>query len=408
MKKNRNYPKVWITPKQEKRLRSGHPWIFRDEITKTEGNYQDGDLVDVLSSKGKYLGTGFINQKSKITVRLISRNTNDTFDTAFWKRRIEYALQYRMNVMPKDLNCFRLIFGEADFFPGLTVDKFNDVLVCQTLSLGIEKRKEIIFPLLVEVLKEHGFKIRGIYERNDEKIRILEGMEENKGWYPLEGMENGITSTLITENGLTYEVDFENGQKTGFFLDQKYNRRAVLEISKDKAVLDCFTHTGSFAMNAAKGGAKKIVAVDISETALEMAKKNIERNHLEDIIELQKADTFDYLVELEKKKTAPFDIIILDPPAFTKSRDTIQNAYRGYKEINYRAMKILPRGGFLVTASCSHFMREELFEKMLVDASLDAEVTLREVEVRKQSMDHPILPTVEETSYLKFYIFQIV
>ncbi len=408
MKNIRTYPKVWVTEKQEMRIRKGHPWVYYDEITKIEGDFEDGDLVDVLNKKDKYLGTGFINRNSKIRVRIISRNTNDTFDRAFWQRRIEYAWEYRKSVMPNDLNAVRIIFGEADSFPGLTVDKFNDVLVTQTLSLGIEKRKDIIFPLLVEVLKKDGFAIRGIYERCDIKIRELEGMEEFTDWYPLANMENGDTSTIIQENGIKYLVDFADGQKTGFFLDQKYNRLAVKEIAKGKKVLDCFTHTGSFALNAALGGATKVTAVDISESALMTAKTNIKLNHLEAKIELKKADIFDYLKELEESHKIDYDFIILDPPAFTKARDTIQNAYRGYKEINYRAMKLLPRGGYLATASCSHFMDEENFLKMLREASQDAGVSLRLIEARKQSKDHPILMEVDETSYLKFYLFQVV
>ena len=408
MKTVRNYPQAFITEKQEKRVRKGHPWIYADEITELHGNFEDGDLIDVFSPKGKYLGTGFINRHSKIRIRLISRNANDTFDTAFWKRRIEYAWQYRKTVMPNDLDAVRIIFGEADFFPGLTVDKFHDVLVVQTLSLGIEKRKDILFPLLVQVIEKDGYPIRGIYERNDVKIRTLEGMEENTGWYPLEGKENGPTETIINENGILYHVDFANGQKTGFFLDQKYNRLAVREISRGKNVLDCFTHTASFALNAAFGGAQKVCAVDISETALQVAQKNIDANPGASVIELRQADIFDLLKTLEEKKDTTYDLIILDPPAFTKARDTVSNAYRGYKEINYRAMKILPRGGYLVTASCSHFMKEELFVKMLEEASHDAGVSLRQIEVRQQSKDHPILWNVEETAYLKFYLFQIV
>lgn len=407
MKAMRIYPKVTITEKEEKRIRKGHPWVYQDEIISVDKSYENGDLVDVVSTKGKYLATGFINDNSKITIRIISRNINDTFDVSFWKRRVEYAWNYRKNVMGDDLNCVRIIFGEADFFPGLTVDKFNDCLVTQTLSLGIEKRKDIIFPLILETLANDGIKIRGIFERNDVKIRALEGLEENMGWYILNS-EDLSTTTEIEENGLKYIVDFENGQKTGFFLDQKYNRRAVSEISRDRCVLDCCTHTGSFAMNAAVGGAKKIVAIDISLSSLNMAKKNIEINGLEDKIELKKSDIFDLLKELDDNNDHTFDMIILDPPAFTKSKDTVKSAYRGYMEINYRAMKILPRGGYLVTASCSHFMKDSLFVEMLEEAAEKANVMLREVEVRKQAKDHPILWNVEQTSYLKFYIFQVV
>ncbi len=407
MKTVRIYPKATITEKEEKRIRKGHPWVYKDEIVNIDKNYENGDLVDVVSTKGKYLATGFINDNSKIEIRIISRNINDTFDVSFWRRRVEYAWNYRKSVMSEDLNNVRIIFGEADFFPGLTVDKFNDCLVVQTLSLGIEKRKDIIFPLILETLSKDGIKIRGIFERNDVKIRELEGLEENVGWYVLNSEDESVTTTIV-ENGLKYIVDFQNGQKTGFFLDQKYNRRAVREIAKDKCVLDCCTHTGSFAMNAILGGAKKVVAVDISKQALDIARKNLEENNLEEKVELKQADVFDLLKELDDKNDHSFDMIILDPPAFTKSKDTVKSAYRGYKEINYRAMKILPRGGYLVTASCSHFMKDKLFVQMLEEAAMDANVMLREIEVRKQAKDHPILWNADETSYLKLYIFQVV
>ncbi|MEG2447831.1 MAG: class I SAM-dependent rRNA methyltransferase [Bacilli bacterium] len=409
MKNIRNFIKVTITVKGENSILNGHPWVYEGEVTKVDGNVKDGELVDVISNKEKYLGTGFFNSNSKIRIRIISRNTNDTFDKAFFKRRIEYAWNYRKTVMNNDLNCCRVIFGEADFLPGLTVDKFGSILVTQTLCLGIDKIKDIIFPLLYEVLNNNPDPITGIYERNDVKIRELEGLTEYKGFYPL---NNNLlvkdTTTTIIENNLKYEVDFENGQKTGFFLDQKYNRLAIQNISKDKTVLDCFTHTGSFAMNAALGGAKRVVAVDISNSALEVAEKNIKLNNLEKIVSVKQADIFDLLREMDDNKDHSYDLIILDPPAFTKSRSTISSAMRGYKEINYRAMKLLPRGGYLVTASCSHFATEAMFKEMLINASHDAGVTLRQVEFKEQGPDHPILWNVPETNYLKFYIFQIV
>ncbi|MEG1495417.1 MAG: class I SAM-dependent rRNA methyltransferase [Bacilli bacterium] len=409
MKNIRNFIKVTITVKGENSILNGHPWVYEGEVTKVDGNVKDGELVDVISNKEKYLGTGFFNSNSKIRIRIISRNTNDTFDKAFFKRRIEYAWNYRKTVMNNDLNCCRVIFGEADFLPGLTVDKFGSILVTQTLCLGIDKIKDIIFPLLYEVLNNNPDPITGIYERNDVKIRELEGLTEYKGFYPL---NNNLlvkdTTTTIIENNLKYEVDFENGQKTGYFLDQKYNRLAIQNISKDKTVLDCFTHTGSFAMNAALGGAKRVVAVDISNSALEVAEKNIKLNNLEKIVSVKQADIFDLLREMDDNKDHSYDLIILDPPAFTKSRSTISSAMRGYKEINYRAMKLLPRGGYLVTASCSHFATEAMFKEMLINASHDAGVTLRQVEFKEQGPDHPILWNVPETNYLKFYIFQIV
>lgn len=405
MKIQRDYPSVRITKKATLSLQSGHPWVYTEEITEYNGNYENGDLVDVFSHKGSYMGTGFINTHSKIGVRIISTNANDKFDEAFWKRRLQHAYNYRKTVMQEDINNCRLIFGEADHFPGLTVDRFNNLIVIQVLSLGIEKRIDMLIHLLDEVLKEDGQKIDGYYFRNDVKIRELEGMEQFKGWY--EGLPH-INSclTTITENGIIYNVDIENGQKTGFFLDQKYNRKAIQDIAKGKTVLDCFTHTGSFALNAAKGGAKKVTAVDISQTAIDMAAINAKNNNL-DNIEFVTADVFDYLEELLNKPRI-YDFIILDPPAFTKSRDTIKNAAKGYFEINKAAMKLLPRGGYLATCSCSHFMDENLFKQTLNKAAKEVGVSLLQAEARQQSKDHPILWNVPETNYLKFFIFQVV
>ncbi len=309
--------------------------------------------------------------------------------------------------MGGDLGCCRLIFGEADFFPGLTVDRFSDVLVTQTLSLGIERLKETLFPLLLEILREDGQRIRGIYERNDVAIRELEGLEQGKGWFQApDGFSTARTE--IVENGVSYAVDFENGQKTGFFLDQKYNRQAVARIANGKRVLDCFTHTGSFALNAAQGGAAFVRAVDISESAVALAEENARTNGLEGRMSFTAANVFDLLPALASDSGERYDFIILDPPAFTKSRRTVDGASRGYKEINLRAMKLLPRGGYLATCSCSHFMTEELFLKMLGSAARDACVSLRQIEARQQSPDHPILWNVPETNYLKFYLFQVV
>lgn len=405
----RNYTKIYITPKGERAARGGHPWVYADEITKVEGIYANGDLVDVVTNKGKYIGTGFINDNSKIRVRIISTNTNDKFDAAFWQRRLQYAIDYRRTVMPdEDFKCCRLIFGEADMFPGLTVDRFNDILVTQTLSLGIELRKEQLFDMLLEILRGQGENIRGIYERNDVKIRELEGMTENKGWLKPETVTDKSTVTEINENGILYSVDVENGQKTGFFLDQKYNRRAVARIAKGKHVLDCFTHTGAFALNAAAGGAASVTAVDVSAEAVRMTGINAEKNGFKDIVKPLEANVFDLLTKLAEEKSHAYDFIILDPPAFTKSGSTVKNAIRGYKEINLKAMKLLPRGGYLATCSCSHFMKEEYFVQMLKDAARDASVSLRQIEARQQSPDHPVLWNVPETYYLKFYIFQVV
>lgn len=404
---NRNYASVEVSQKAETTILQGHPWIYDTEIKKTEGEIKDGDIVDVLNRKRKYLGSGFYNSHSKIRVRLISRNANDQFDEAFFKRRVQYAWDYRKTVMGNDLDCCRIIFGEADTFPGLTVDKFHDILVTQTLSLGIEKRKDLIFHLLYQILNQDGFQIRGIFERNDVNVRKLEGMEENKGFFKLDGVPvPAETSVIINENKISYHVDFENGQKTGFFLDQKYNRLAAAKIAKNRRVLDCFTHTGSFALNAVQGGAEYVCAVDISQDAIDMARKNAELNHFENKMRFQCANVFDLLASMKNEEK--FDYIILDPPAFTKSKATIENAVRGYKEINLRAMKLLPRGGYLATCSCSHFMREALFESMLRSAALDAGVSLRRIEARQQAPDHPVLYNVPETEYLKFYLFQIV
>ena len=404
MKADRPYPFVTIGARGAKRAQEGHPWVFDNEITAQEGALEDGALCDVRSPKGRYLGTGTYNSHSKIRVRMLSQNANDKFDEAFFRRRVQYAWDYRKAVMGPDLSCCRLIFGEADHFPGLTVDRFGDILVAQTLCLGTELRKDWIFPALAEAMEADGETVRGLYQRNDVKLRELEGMEQGKGWYPLPGKSlPESTVTQIVENGIRYQVDFENGQKTGFFLDQKYNRAAAARIAPGRTVLDCFTHTGSFGLNCAKAGAKRVVSVDVSESALACARENAARNGLK--VEYQAANVFDLLPNLTPGE---FDYIILDPPAFTKSGKTVKNAQRGYKEINYRAMKALPRGGYLATCSCSHFMTDALFRRMLQSAAADAQVELRLVEARAQGPDHPILWNVPETDYLKFYIFQVV
>ena len=407
MKVEREFPRFTITAKGTRWVEQGHPWIYADEVIREEGQCENGSLVDAVSEKGKYLGTGFVSRESKIRVRLISRNANDRFDEAFWQRRIQYAWDYRKTVMVGDISCCRVIFGEADGFPGLTVDRFSNILVTQTLSVGMEKIKPMLLPLLVQVLRQDGQKIDGIFERNDVAIRELEGLEQNKGWFDL-GEPFPDTVTEICENGVYYRVDVENGQKTGFFLDQKYNRLAVARLAKGRRVLDCFTHTGSFALNAALGGAERVTAVDISASAIEMAKQNARRNGLTDRMDFLVADVFDLLPELAAKGKAPYDFIILDPPAFTKSRKTVDSAQRGYKEINMRALRLLPRGGYFATASCSHFMPSEQFVRMLRSAALDAGVELRQIEARQQAPDHPILWNVPETDYLKFYLFQVV
>jgi len=407
MKADRPYPRFTVSAKGTRWVEGGHPWIYAQEIVAEEGACENGALADAVSERGKYLGTGLCSRESKIRLRLISRNANDRFDEAFWRRRVRYAWDYRKAVLrPEDLGCCRIVFGESDGFPGLTVDRFSDILSVQTLSAGMERLKPIIFPLLEDVLREDGQTVSGIFERNDAAIRALEGLEQYKRWW---GDEHPVSPvTEICENGVYYTVDVENGQKTGFFLDQKFNRLAAARLARGRRVLDCFTHTGSFALNAALGGAEHVTAVDVSAAAVEMARANAVRNGLDGRMDFLTADVFDLLPRLESKGGAPYDFIILDPPAFTKSRDTVKSAERGYKEINYRAMKLLPRGGYLATASCSHFMSAQNFEKLLRGAAADAGVELRQIEARQQAPDHPILWNVPETDYLKFYLFQIV
>ena len=405
MKQERSFPSEVITRKAENAARAGHPWVYAEEITERRGELRQGCIADVFSQKGAWLGAGFYSETSKIGVRILSDNANESFGPEFFERRVKYALEYRRAVM-EDLGCCRLIFGEADGLPGLTVDKFSDILVAQVLSYGTDSVKDVVYRALCEQLEAMGEHVSGVYERNEAALRDLEGLPRYKGWY--EGLPHGeSTVTEICENGVRYAVDFENGQKTGFFLDQKLNRLAVAKLARGRRVLDCFTHTGSFALNAALHGAEHVTAVDVSESAVEMARRNAVLNGLEGRMDFLAADVFELLPRLCEER-AKYDLVILDPPAFTKSRRTIHSAERGYREINYRAMRLLPRGGYLATCSCSHFMESENFEYMLKNAAKDANVRLREVEVRKQAPDHPILWNVPETSYLKFYIFQIV
>lgn len=406
MKAERNFAKVTVTDKGARWLGGGHPWLYESDIVHTDPDAPNGGLVDVVSGKEKYIGTGFLSEASKIRVRLISRNANDRFDADFWRRRAEYAWNYRLRVMGDGICACRVIFGESDGFPGLTVDRFGDILVSQITSYGMEMIKDTVYRVLTEVIRASGETVNGIFERNDLALRTREGLEEGKGWYRAEWLpEPGGTSTVITENGIKYFVDFENGQKTGFFLDQKFNRLAVARLSHGLRVLDCCTHTGSFALNAARGGAAAVTAVDISEDALSVARKNAAMNGLDGIIDFRAADIFDFLPTVTRGE---YDMVILDPPAFTKSRRTVDNAFRGYREINTRAMRALPRGGYFATCSCSHFMPNPLFVTMLGEAARDADVGLRQIEVRQQACDHPILWNVPETDYLKFYIFQVV
>lgn len=382
-------------------LKSGGLWIFDNEIASILGSFEDGDIVAVHDFDGYGLGKGFINRNSKIRVRMMTRNRHQEIDEAFLKMRVQEAWDYRKKV--SDTGSCRVIFGEADFLPGLVVDKFSDVLVVQSLALGIDRLKDQIVELLKEVLAADGIKICGVYERSDAKVRRQEGMELYKGFIG----EAFDTNVEIEENGVRYMVDVKDGQKTGFFLDQKYNRKAIQHLCKDAKVLDCFTHTGSFALNAGYGGAKEVTGVDASELAVEQATLNSKLNGMEDRVKFICRDVFELLPELEEKGEK-FDVVILDPPAFTKSRNSVKNAVKGYREINLRAMKLVRDGGFLATCSCSHFMTYELFTQTIHQAARNVHKRLRQVEYRTQAPDHPILWAAEESYYLKFYVFQVV
>ena len=382
-------------------LKSGGLWIFDNEIASILGSFEDGDIVAVHDFDGYGLGKGFINRNSKIRVRMMTRNRHQEIDEAFLKMRVQEAWDYRKKV--SDTGSCRVIFGEADFLPGLVIDKFSDVLVVQSLALGIDRLKNQIVELLKEVLAADGIKIRGVYERSDAKVRRQEGMELYKGFIG----EPFDTNVEIEENGVRYMVDVKDGQKTGFFLDQKYNRKAIQHLCKDAKVLDCFTHTGSFALNAGYGGAKEVTGVDASELAVEQAILNSKLNGMEDRVKFICRDVFELLPELEEKGEK-FDVVILDPPAFTKSRNSVKNAVKGYREINLRAMKLVRDGGFLATCSCSHFMTYELFTQTIHRAARNVHKRLRQVEYRTQAPDHPILWAAEESYYLKFYVFQVV
>ncbi len=407
MRQKRTFPGVTITRKQERAVRAGHPWVYADEITETAGTFENGCLTDVFSEKGSYLGTGLWSEQSKIRVRILDRNANESFEDAFFIRRVNYAVDYRYTVMGSDVKACRLIHGEADGLPGLTVDRYNDILVSEVLSYGIDQRKAVIYRALRDALAQRGEPIIGIYERNEGDLRRKEGLSQYKGWADIGLPEPASAVTEITENGICYEVDAENGQKTGFFLDQKYNRLAIRRIAAGRTVLDCCTHTGSFALNAAAAGAAHVTASDISEFALEQARKNAAKNGLSDRMDFVCSDVFDLLENLAEEPRR-YDFIILDPPAFTKSRRTVSSARNGYLRINTAAMRLLPRGGYLATASCSHFMPDSAFRDMLKEAAEAAGVSVRIVEARHAAMDHPVLAAVPETEYLKFYILQIV
>lgn len=381
-------------------VKAGGLWIYDNEIAEIKGSFTNGNIVDIKDFDGYPMGKGFINTNSKITVRLMTRNIKHEIDYDFLKLRVKNAWEYRKKVTDTD-SC-RIIFGEADFLPGIIIDKFSDVLVVQSLAFGIDKMKEDIIIALKEILSEDGINIRGVYERSDAKVRTNEGLERLKGFIG----DEFDTDVNIMENGVKYIVDVKNGQKTGFFLDQKYNRLAIQKLCSNAKVLDCFTHTGSFALNAGIAGASDVIGVDASMSAITQAEKNAKLNGLENTVHFKCEDVFELLPELERNGEK-FDVVILDPPAFTKSRSSIKNAVKGYREINLRAMKLVKDGGFLATCSCSHFMSYELFTKTINQAAHNVHKRLRQVEYKTQAPDHPILWAADESYYLKFYIFQV-
>jgi len=391
---------VHIRKGEARSLKSGGAWIFDNEIENVEGQFENGDLVSVVDFDGYPLGCGFINVNSKIRVRMMTRNKDQAVDDDFLRMRLENAWEYRKKTV--DTSCCRILFGEADFMPGLTVDKFADVLVVESLSLGMDRIKTKVLELLKDVLSKDGIQVRGIYERSDSKERLKEGMERQSGFIG----PAFDTNVEITENGLKMIVDVKNGQKTGYFLDQKNNRAAIRKLCKGASVLDCFTHTGSFALNAAAAGASEVLGVDESETGILQAEENAKLNHMEDRVSFRIADVFELLPELEREGKK-FDVVILDPPAFTKSKATVKQAVKGYREINLRGMKLVKDGGFLVTCSCSHYMDEELFKKTIREAANGAHRRLRQAFFSTQAPDHPILWAADETYYLKFFIFQV-
>lgn len=453
MRKIRPYPQIIVSRKASRALKQGHPWVFEGEVLDTvpsaiTGNpLVNGDIVDVVEQNGTYHGTGLISLKSKIRVRVVSRNANDRFDEGFWRRKIQWAWDYRKTCMGSralpgckpDTNCCRVIFSEADAFPGLIVDRYEDVLVTQVNTVGMDLLRPTIYPLLLDVLRSDGQDIRDIYERNDAPVRTKEGLPQYKGWWHGEGTSDPGSLYLVAgskkstvavsprgvemdplahivaqENGLLFDIDLENSQKTGFFLDQKYNRRAVREIAAGRRVLDCFCHVGPFGLNAAAGGAAFVRGVDVSQPALDLARSNALMNGLDQYMDFTCANVLEYLPRLKNDRTyaasegGPFDLIVLDPPAFTKSRSTVDHAVKGYREINQAALQLLPRGGYLATCSCSHFMTTNLLQKAIAEAAHNANVQLKQVEQRQQAPDHPILWGVPETHYLDFFVFQVV
>ena len=428
MKQVRPYPKAIVTRKAAKALAAGHPWVYEGEVIRMEPSPTDGKpaengcVVDVFEENGTWQGAGLLSQLSKIRVRLITRNANDQIDKTFWRRKLAWAWQHRVTTMGTrglsidekhpDTDACRVLFSEADGFPGLVVDRYEQALVAQVGTVGMEQLRGTLYPLLLDVLREDGQDVRGIFERNDAPSRQKEGLPSYKGWW--DGAETLDARTLVHENGLAYSLDLENSQKTGFFLDQKYNRRAVRELARGRRVLDCFCHVGPFGLNAAAGGAQSVRCVDVSQTALDLAAENAKLNGLDEIMSFTCTDVLNYLPSLRsdrgmlRAEGGPFDLIVLDPPAFTKSRGTVRNAARGYRQINFDAMRLLPRGGYLATCSCSHFMTRDLLAQAIAEAAHDANVQLRQVEERQQAPDHPIVWGIPETHYLDFFVFQVV
>ena len=395
-----SFATVTLKKGEGRTLKAGGAWIYDNEIESVVVSFEDGDIVLVHDFDGYPMGRGFINRNSKIRVRMMTRNIHQEIDEEFLRMRVQNAWDYRKKTV--DTGSCRVIFGEADFLPGLVVDKFSDVLVVQSLALGIDRMKETIVRLLKEVLAADGVIVRGVYERSDAKVREQEGMERTKGFIG----EEFDTLVEIVENGVKYQVDVKDGQKTGFFLDQKYNRQSIQKLCKGAKVLDCFTHTGSFALNAGIAGASSVLGVDASQLGVDQATENAKLNGLEDTVKFICADVFDLLPKLEEQGEK-FDVVILDPPAFTKSRNSVKNAVKGYREINLRGMKLVKDGGYLATCSCSHFMTYELFTQTIGQAARNVHKRLRQVEFRTQAPDHPILWAADESYYLKFYIFQV-
>ena len=422
MRQQRPYPKLVVTRKAARSLKAGHPWVFEGEVIDAEP-CANGSVVDVFEENGTWQGAGLVSHNSKIRVRIVTRNANDRVDGAFWSRRVAYAWNHRKVTMggralpgcEPDTNCCRVVFSEADGMPGLIVDRYEHVLVTQVGTVGMELLKPVVYPLLLSTLRADGQDVRAIYERNDSPSRAKEGLPQEKGWWVGAGAEAPDDARIqVVENGLAYDLDIQNSQKTGFFLDQKYNRRAVRELAGGRRVLDCFCHVGPFGLNAAAGGAELVRCVDVSDTAIELARANARLNGLDDRMDFTCANVLEYLPELRRDRSrlreqgGPFDLIVLDPPAFTKSRGTVAHAAKGYREINYEAMRLLPRGGYLATCSCSHFMTRDLLAKAIADAAHQANVQLKQVEERQQAPDHPILWGVPESHYLDFFVFQVV